>query len=46
MYIEGQGVITTKDGEMATSAVQAIGKQTGTSGNAMRFYQSFSINYQ
>ena len=38
MYIEGQGVITTKDGEMATYTGQAIGKQTGTSGNAMRFY--------
>ena len=40
MYIEGQGVITTKDGEMATYTGQAIGKQTGTSGNAMRFYGS------
>ena len=29
MYIEGQGVITTKDGEMATYTGQAIGKQTG-----------------
>ena len=38
MYIEGQGVITTKDGEMATYTGQAIGKQTGTSPNAMRFY--------
>ena len=40
MYIEGQGVITTKDGEMATYTGQAIGKQTGTSRNAMRFYGS------
>lgn len=40
MYIEGQGVITTKDGEMATYTGQAIGKQTGTGGNAIRFYGS------
>ena len=39
-YVEGQGTITTDDGEMATYSGQAVGKQSETALGSMRFYGS------